>query len=189
MPWRKRGGRRRAAGAGALHVQIDDAVLEALERDVAAVVGDRRPHARLDQLLDGGDGLGVGGVEKFVASSLSALAPVSSGAPDMKCSMIAPRIIGLSCCHSAASSLVTAMKSEPKNTPLTPSIANSRSASGDCAASSRLAQVERAGVQHGPAGQEFQGRRVGRRFGLDEHRWLPSACAAARCAVRHKTAP
>src|SRR4029077_19699349 len=71
-------------------------------------------------------------------SSVLALALLSSGAPDMKCSMIPPRIMGLRCCHSAGSSLVTAMKSEPKNTPLTPSTANSRSASGDWAASSRL---------------------------------------------------
>src|SRR4029077_10144015 len=62
----QRGGRRRAARAGALHVQIDDTVLETLERDVAAVIGDGRPYARLDQLLDRGDGLGIGGVEKLV---------------------------------------------------------------------------------------------------------------------------
>ena len=53
----QRRGRRRAAGAGALHGQIDDAVLEAAERDVAAVIGHRRPHPRLDaesgQILDG----------------------------------------------------------------------------------------------------------------------------------------
>ncbi len=41
-----------------------------------------------------------------------------------------------SCCHSPVS-LVTAIKSEPKNTPLTPPMSNSRSASGDFAASSR----------------------------------------------------
>ena len=35
----------------------------------------------------------------------------------MKCSMIAPRMAGLSCCHSP-SALVTVMKSEPKNTPV-----------------------------------------------------------------------
>ena len=87
----------------------------------------------------------------------------------MKCSMMAPRIAGLSCGHSP-SALVTVMKSEPKNTPLTPLMANSRSASGDFAASAALAQVERAGFEHGLAGQELQGRRIGRGFGLDEHR-------------------
>src|ERR1700722_15734103 len=49
---------------------------------------------------------------------------------------MAPRIIGLSWGHSA-SPLVTAIKSEPKNTPLTPATSNSRWASGDRAASSR----------------------------------------------------
>src|SRR4029453_2901656 len=57
------------------------------------------------------------------------------GARDMKCSMMTPRIAGLSCCHSLAV-LVTAMKSEPKNTPEIPAISNRRSASGDCAAAS-----------------------------------------------------
>src|SRR5262245_48205491 len=65
-----------------------------------------------------------------VASAL-----LTIGAPDMKCSMMTPRMAGLSCCHSP-SVLVTAMKSEPKNTPEIPAISNRRSASGDCAAAS-----------------------------------------------------
>src|SRR5436190_1386143 len=79
------------------------------------------------------------------SSPSAGAAPASartSGAPDMKCSMMAPRIAGLSCCHSPLS-LVTEMKSDPKNTPLTPPISNSRSASGDCAAAalSRMSRV------------------------------------------------
>ena len=52
--------RRRRAGAaraGAAHMQEDHAVAIALEGDVAAVLGHRRTHARLEQLLDGLDGL------------------------------------------------------------------------------------------------------------------------------------
>src|SRR5580658_9885058 len=47
-------GRRRAwaARARALHVQIDDAVLVAMEKDVAAILSHRRTHPRLEQLLD-----------------------------------------------------------------------------------------------------------------------------------------
>src|SRR5260221_6738165 len=45
-------GRARASRAGALHVQIDDAVLEILEGDVAAVHRHCRPQPRLQQLLD-----------------------------------------------------------------------------------------------------------------------------------------
>ena len=48
-------------------LQIDDAFLVALEGDVAAVAGHRRAHARLDQVLDDGDGLGVGCIEELVA--------------------------------------------------------------------------------------------------------------------------
>src|SRR5208282_1490986 len=54
VPERRR--RRRAARARPFHVEIDDAVLEAPEGDIAAVIGHCRPHPRLDQLLDGGDG-------------------------------------------------------------------------------------------------------------------------------------
>src|SRR5262245_33485284 len=69
------------------------------------------------------------------SSDGAASALFTIGAPDMKCSMMAPRIAGLSCCHSPAV-LVTATKSEPKNTPEIPGISNRRSASGDWAAAS-----------------------------------------------------
>ncbi len=62
------------------------------------------------------------------------------------------------------------MKSEPKNTPV--DVRDVEQALGQRrlrAAASRSRHVERAVVQHGPAGQELQGRRIGRRFGLDEH--------------------
>src|SRR6476646_10798789 len=49
--------------------------------------------------------------------------------------MMAPRMAGFRFCHSP-SPLVTLMKSEPKNTPVTPSISNSRVASGEPSVSS-----------------------------------------------------
>ncbi len=58
--------RRRTTGAGAFHVDIDDAVFEAAERDVAAVISDRRANPGLDQLLDGGDRGGIRLVEKIL---------------------------------------------------------------------------------------------------------------------------
>src|SRR5665213_1455419 len=48
----QRRGRGRTARAGALHLQEHDAFFVALEGDVAAVAGHRRPYARLDQVLD-----------------------------------------------------------------------------------------------------------------------------------------
>src|SRR5581483_6945935 len=72
VPQRRR--RRWAARAGALHVQIDDAVLEAAEGDVAAVIGDRGPYPRFDQILDGGDGLGIGRLEELAAVARLGLA-------------------------------------------------------------------------------------------------------------------
>ena len=52
--------------------------------------------------------------------------------------MIAPRMAGLICCHSAASALVTVTKSVPKKTPVTPSAAKMRLAKGDFTAASAL---------------------------------------------------
>ena len=77
-----------------------------------------------------------------------------SGAPDMKCSMMAPRIIGLSSGQSSPVFLVTVMKSEPKKTPLTPgtSKAAARAATARLVA---VAQIERAALEHGAPGEEF----------------------------------
>ena len=52
--------------------EVHDAILEAAERDVAAVIGDRRTHAGLDQLLDGGDGVGVARLEELVRLAAAA---------------------------------------------------------------------------------------------------------------------
>ena len=57
--------------------------------------------------------------------------PSIIGAPDWKWSIIAPRILGLTCSQSVLSCLVTVTKSFPKNTPVTPSRVNKRFASGD----------------------------------------------------------
>ena len=51
--------------------------------------------------------------------------------PDVKCSMMAAKISGLSAFQGRSSLLVTVTKSEPKKTPVTPSIWNRRLASGD----------------------------------------------------------
>src|SRR5262249_18225902 len=59
-------GRGWATGTRALHVEKHDAILEAPERNIAAVIGDGGPHTGLDQFLDDGDRLGVLGIEKFI---------------------------------------------------------------------------------------------------------------------------
>src|SRR4029453_9366875 len=56
--------RARAAGAGAAHVDIDDAVAEALESNVAAVLSHGRADTGLEQFLDGLDRLFVLGREE-----------------------------------------------------------------------------------------------------------------------------
>ena len=61
-PALQRDRRRRAARAGALHAEIERAVLVAAIDDVAAVLRDRRADAGFDQILDLVDDLGVGRV-------------------------------------------------------------------------------------------------------------------------------
>ena len=58
-------------------VEVDHAVLEALEGDVAAIAGHGRAHAALQQLLDGGDGAGVALLEELLALLVAAEATAS----------------------------------------------------------------------------------------------------------------
>jgi hypothetical protein len=57
--------RARATGASAAHVQVNHAVTEPLEGDVAAVLRHGRAYASFEQFLDGGDDLGILGREGF----------------------------------------------------------------------------------------------------------------------------
>ena len=100
-------------------MQIDDAALEAVKNDVAAILRHRRAHPRVEQLLDLGDDLAV---LRPAAGPCAGSDARMIGRPEVKCSMIAPRIAGLRSCHSCSAPLVTVTKSEPKNTPDTPSI-------------------------------------------------------------------
>src|SRR3546814_10422002 len=58
----QRRGRRRTARAGALHLEIDIALVEAAIEDVAAVARDSGADARFDQFPDLRDAVGVGGI-------------------------------------------------------------------------------------------------------------------------------
>src|SRR5215467_326532 len=93
-------------------------------------------------------------LSKNSSAPAASIAPLTIGAPDMKCSMMAPRIAGLICCHSA-SDFVTVMKSLPRNTPATPGTPNSRSARGDFDASAAF------GISRTPSGSTG---RPGRNF-------------------------
>ena len=84
MPWRSVAVELGQPAAGAAHVQEHDAILEAVEDDVAAVIGNRGPHARIEQLLDGLDGILVfrGRSPRRRRLRRRARLP-STGAPDM----------------------------------------------------------------------------------------------------------
>src|SRR5665213_3170316 len=73
-----------------------------------------------------------------LSSLASSAAPSMSGASRVKCSMIAPRIDGFRCRQSLESVFVTEMKSLPKNTRDTSSMANSARARGERSPDSRV---------------------------------------------------
>ncbi len=129
-----------------------------------------RADAGGDQFLDDFDGLAVGGVEE-----LGGLVGVLGGAVgDHR--LAGQEVLhdgaedgGLRCDSTRLMSLVTEMKSEPRNTPVTPGMREQRR--GQRRRGGRIggAEVARFTHQHFAAGQEFQRRRVGRGFRLDEH--------------------
>src|SRR5262245_1882797 len=167
----QRCGRGRAAGARALHGQVDHAVLVAAERDVAAVAGDRRAHAGLDQLLDRGDGLGVIRSEEFLGGG---------------------RAFDISAHDRGARHVVFHDRAEDRGLEMLPFAR--RLGDGDEIAAEKHAahagnfeqpfgegglgglfgvgHVERALREYGASGQKFQRCRVRRRFGLNEHELL-----------------
>src|SRR6266699_2790072 len=177
VPQRRR--RRRAARARSLHGEIDHAVLVAAKGDVAAVAGDRRPHPRLDQLLDGGDGLGVARREEFFRSrrALDLGAHDRSarhemlhdGAEDCRLEAL-PFACGLG--HGDE---IAAEKHAADAWDVEQPFGKRRLHSVF-----RIRHVEGTVGEHGPAGQELQRRRVGRRFGLDEHGFLSLVDAGAK---------
>ena len=97
-------------------MQVDDAVLEALEDDVAAVLGHRRAHPGVEQFLDLGDDLVVLGFRHAVARG-SRPSASRTGRSAVKCSMMTPSMAGFSTLQSLSSALVTVTKSRPRKTP------------------------------------------------------------------------
>src|SRR5260370_31926152 len=94
-------------------------------------------------------------LSKISSARAACMAPLTTGAPDIKCSMMAPRIAGLICCHSV-SDFVTVMKSLPRNTPATPGTPNNRSARGDFAASAALGMSRTPSANTGRPGRNFR---------------------------------
>jgi hypothetical protein len=163
------GGRGRAARAGALHDQIDGAILEAPEGDVAAVAGHRRADAGFEQFLDGLDRGGVLLVEELLAVLFCRAIAVGED-----------RRAGHEVLHDRAEDgrlqmLPFAVRLRHGDEVVAEE--HGRDARhgkeplgerGDFA-SFRSLRLERAFRHHDAAGQEFQGGRIGSRFGLDKH--------------------
>ena len=65
----KRGGRTRAARTGALHREVDHALPEAAEGDIATIAGNRGADAGFQQFLDCRDRLGILRREELLAGN------------------------------------------------------------------------------------------------------------------------
>src|SRR5262249_11791816 len=142
---------------------------EAAERDVAAVVGDRRPHARLDQLFDGGNGFGILLLEEVLAFArrgrVRAAYDWSAGhevlhddAKDRGLELL-PFAVGL-----GDGDEIGAEKYPGDPCDLEQAFGQRR-----LRGRFLVAHVERAARQHGPSRQEFERCRIRGRLGLDEH--------------------
>src|SRR5215472_6501015 len=161
------GGRRGAARAGALHVEVDDPVLEAAERDVAAVIGDSRPHAGLDQILDLRHRLGVLGIEELVgclgrrarAHDRRARHEMLHDGAEQDGLELLPFAVGLGDGDEIGAEEDAADAVDLEQPRRERRLLGLR----------LVAHVERSLGQHGAAGQEFQRGGIGRCLGLDEH--------------------
>src|SRR4029078_7561674 len=167
--------RARAAGAGAAHMQKHHPVAVTLEGDIAAVLSDGRADARLEQFLDGLDRLLVLGREIFVRFSgfgdgrsafghgFARQVVLHDGAENGGLEML-PFALALG--HADE---VGAEEHAGDAVDLEQAGGERRAF-----ALGGIAEFHGSFAEHGPAGQEFQGGRVGRRFGLNKHRLLSS---------------
>jgi hypothetical protein len=159
-------GRARAARARALHVQVDDAVLEAVEDDVAAILGDGGAHPRVEQLLDLGDdlvlgpvGRGLGGSGRIEKDGLARGEVLHDRAEDGRLEHlpIPPGLLGHGHEIAAEEDAGHALDLEQAFC--------KRGARGRLGAR----EVGGPGAHHLASRQEFERRGVRRRLGLDEH--------------------
>src|ERR1043166_833397 len=176
-------GRRGAARARALHGEVNHPVLETAEGDVAAVVRHRRAHPRLDQLLDGGDRLGVIFVEKFIDRGALPAGRhdrgtrhevFHDGAEDRRLELL-PVAAGLGHGdeigpeeHAADSGNIEKALGE-----------------GGVRGLRAVAHVEGAVLQAGAAGKKLERFRIGRRLGLNEHGSCSVAGAGSKARAAH----
>ena len=156
-----------AAGAGAAHMQVNDPVPEPVEGDIAAVIRDRRTHARIQELLDGADRILVLGIvlllhariHRAVAGHRVARHVVlHDGAEDRRPDV---RPLGIALGHRDE---VRPQEHACDALDLKQPCGERRGGGLNLGAI-----VDRVIAQHGFAGDELEGRRVRRRLGLDEH--------------------
>ena len=166
--------RGRTSGAGALHGEVECALPVAAIDDVAAVLGDRRPHPGFDQFLDLVDDLTVGRVlleRRSIGGDGDA-----GGGSGLKQGRVADEGIEQDAEHFGLERVpMDARRGADRD-----EIAAEEDAFDQAGSEQGLGQRRRLGrlgirevaaarLHHRAAGQELAGRRVRRAFGLDQH--------------------
>jgi len=145
------------------HMQVDDAVLERREHDVAAVLRHDRADAGVEKLLDLPDGFivvtGSGG-DDFVAHDFLPRGKMLHDRPEDRRRKLL---------QEAEPVFVTVMKSTPRKTPATPFILKRTFRSGEAFASPAFLNSAVPCRHDLAAGQEFKAGGVGGLFRLDKH--------------------
>ena len=77
------------------------------------------------------------------------------GAPEVKCSMMAPRMAGFIICQSLSPDLVTVIESGSRNIPATPSTSNTRAARGEASAAAASGKSAVSDFRTGSPGRNF----------------------------------
>ena len=168
----QRGGRAGAAGARPLHVEIDHAVSEILEYDIAAILGHGRTYARIEQLFDLGDDFvvvrcGNGGFAAFGHHRIAGGVMFHDAAQDGRLENL-PVQARLFCDGHEVGAEEHPLDAFDREQPL----GQGRRRSGIDAG-----EIHRALFHDHAARQELEGRRVGRLLGLDKQTWSPSSNA------------
>ncbi len=111
--------------------------------------------------------------------------------PEVKCSMMAAKTSGFSTLQTYSSLFVTVTKSDPKNTPDTPSMANRRFASGELMpslAESKLLDplcTPHSPHQHTPTSGLLRCKLAGTECASQQDRCTWPQCAAMQSGHRH----
>lgn len=154
-----------------MHRQIDGAAIEAAIDDIAAVARHGGANPRLDQLADLGDDVGIGGIVREIFRHCDiggAAGPEQGGVADEVIEQHAQHLrLQLRPVGSRGGSDRNEVSAEEDAFDIAQ--IEQRLRQRGSLGLFRSSEITRSAFHHRLSGQEFQGRRVGRMFGFDQH--------------------